>query len=229
MEGRGRKNTVILPGIKSTLENPYGVNATSGNRSWEISCRFVKLNLNKYFYVFTNIFAGTTPSLRRRSWWAWRCSGSRPTCCWCCWSSCGAGSAGTWYMVDNNQKKTRKRLTKMLISPPSHSLQLSTTTGQFCSSENSGRVVSIAVASWQTGKLAMQYYGNAWLLHSVNCSNYTEYSKHRPLVPIQNMLWKLISAWKSSIQRFVSTEKAPTRIGPSPGWKHIKDTIKTLC
>lgn len=39
MEGRGRKNTVILPGIKSTLENPYGVNATSGNRSWEISCR----------------------------------------------------------------------------------------------------------------------------------------------------------------------------------------------
>ena len=102
---------------------------------------------------------------------------------------------GTWYKgTDNYQTKTRKRLTKMLISPPSHSLQLSTTTGQFCSSENSGRVVSIAVASWQTGKLAMQYYGNAWLLHSVNCSNYTEYSKHRPLVPIQNMLWKLISA-----------------------------------
>ena len=37
----------------------------------------------------------------------------------------------------------------------------------------------------------MQYYGNAWHLQCVNYSNYTEYSKHRPLVPIQNMLWIL--------------------------------------
>ena len=29
------------------------------------------------------------------------------------------------------------------------------------------------------------------------------------------------SAWKSSIRRFVITEKAPTPLGPSPGWKRL--------